>query len=60
MAAPAVPADIVSKEEQIAKIHLFAGLRPEALRLVAQVAIDESHQQGTVIFKHGGDRKSVV
>ncbi len=53
MAAPAIPDDLASREEQIAKIHLFAGLRPEALRLVARVAVEESHPTGTVIFRHG-------
>jgi CRP/FNR family cyclic AMP-dependent transcriptional regulator len=56
MAAPAVPADLAalaSKEEQLAKIHLFAGLRPEALRLVAEVTHEETHPQGTVVFRHG-------
>lgn len=62
MAAPAVTADTISKEEQIAKIHLFAGLRPEAMRLVAQVAVEETHPQGTVIFKHGdvGEKLYVI
>jgi CRP-like cAMP-binding protein len=62
MAAPAVTADTISKEEQIAKIHLFAGLRPEAIRLVAQVAVEETHPQGTVIFKHGdvGEKLYVI
>lgn len=53
MAAPAIPDSLASREEQIAKIHLFAGLRPEALRLVAKVAVEESHAVGTVIFRHG-------
>jgi CRP-like cAMP-binding protein len=62
MAASAVSPDVLSKEEQIAKIHIFAGLRPEALRLVAQVAIEEQHSTGTVIFKHGdvGEKLYVI
>jgi CRP/FNR family cyclic AMP-dependent transcriptional regulator len=51
-----------SREEQIVKIHLFSGLRPEALRLVAQVAVEETHGAGTVIFKHGdvGEKLYVI
>jgi CRP-like cAMP-binding protein len=54
--------DVISKEEQIAKIHIFAGLRSEALRLVAQVAVEETHSTGTVIFKHGdvGEKLYVI
>ena len=49
-------------EEQIAKIHIFAGLRAEALALVAQVAVEESHPVGGVIFKHGdvGEKLYVI
>jgi CRP/FNR family transcriptional regulator, cyclic AMP receptor protein len=42
-----------SIEEQIAKIHLFEGLRPEALKLIAHVAVEETHAMGTVIFRYG-------
>jgi CRP/FNR family transcriptional regulator, cyclic AMP receptor protein len=56
------PGPIDDREEQIAKIHLFQGLRAEALVLVAQVAVEETHPVGTVIFKHGdiGEKLYVV
>ena len=49
-------------EEQIARIRLFAGLRPESLKLVAEVVVEESHAQGTVIFRHGdvGEKLYVI
>ncbi|MEO7095740.1 MAG: cyclic nucleotide-binding domain-containing protein [Polyangiales bacterium] len=55
-------ASLDDREEQIAKIHLFQGLRAEALSLVAQVAVEETHPVGTVIFKHGdvGEKLYVV
>jgi CRP/FNR family cyclic AMP-dependent transcriptional regulator len=65
MAAQTTDADSSSGDqiqEQIAKIHIFAGLRPEALRLVARVAVEEQHAHGTVIFKHGdpGEKLYVI
>jgi len=56
------PGSVDDREEQIAKIHLFQGLRAEALSLVAQVAVEETHPVGTVIFKHGdvGEKLYVV
>jgi CRP-like cAMP-binding protein len=63
MAAPSTPAPAdPEREEQIAKIHLFAGLRSEALHLVAQVAVEETHPVGTVVFKHGdvGEKLYVI
>ena len=58
----ATASTILSREEQIAKIHLFGGLRAEALSIVAQVAIEESHPVGAVIFKHGdvGEKLYVI
>ena len=55
-------AGLDDREEQIAKVHLFQGLRAEALSLVAQVAVEETHPVGTVIFKHGdiGEKLYVV
>jgi CRP-like cAMP-binding protein len=52
----------LSREEQIAKIHLFSGLRQEALHLVAQVAVEETHPMGSVIFRHGdpGEKLYVI
>ena len=43
----------LSREEQIARVHLFAGLRSDALGLVAHVAMEEYHPVGAVIFRHG-------
>ena len=50
------------REEQIAKVHLFGGLRAEALSLVAAVAVEETHPVGAVIFKHGdvGEKLYVI
>jgi CRP-like cAMP-binding protein len=42
-----------SVEEQIATIPLFAGLRPAALRMIAEIVVEETHLPGTVIFKQG-------
>ncbi|GAC1548145.1 MAG: hypothetical protein NVS3B10_11810 [Polyangiales bacterium] len=61
-ASPSTPPGALVREEQIAKIHLFAGLRPQALALVAELAIEETHPVGTVIFKHGdvGEKLYVI
>ena len=50
------------REEQIARIQLFSGLRPAALALVAQVAVEERHPQGATIFRHGdvGEKLYVI
>ncbi len=52
----------LAREDQIAKIQLFSGLRHDALRLVAQVAVEESHPMGSVIFRHGdpGEKLYVI
>jgi CRP-like cAMP-binding protein len=39
--------------DQLEKIHLFAGLKPQALELIARVASEETHAVGTKIFEHG-------
>jgi CRP/FNR family transcriptional regulator, cyclic AMP receptor protein len=39
--------------EQLSKITLFRGLNQEALGLIAQIAVEESHGLGTKIFEHG-------
>ena len=59
---PGAAPGLDDREEQIAKVHLFHGLRAEALSLVAQVAVEETHPVGTVIFKHGdiGEKLYVV
>lgn len=48
--------------EQLRKIALFAGLKTQALELIAKVASDESHAPGTKIFQHGdpGDKLYLI
>ena len=47
---------------QLAKVPLFAGLRPGALELISKVSTEESHALGTKIFQHGdpGDKLYVI
>ena len=42
-----------SVEDALARIHLFAGIRPEGLKRIAEIASEESHRLGHVIFKEG-------
>jgi CRP-like cAMP-binding protein len=53
---------LAEREELVARIQLFSGLRPAALRLVAQVAVEERHPQGATIFRHGdvGEKLYVI
>ena len=48
--------------EQLAKIDLFAGLKPQAIELIAKVATEESHALGTKIFQHddAGDKLYLI
>lgn len=48
--------------ESLKKVDLFAGLKPEALELIAMVATEESHALGTKIFQHGdaGDKLYLI
>ena len=48
--------------EQLSKVELFAGLKPEALDLIAKVSSEESHALGTKIFQHGdvGDKLYLI
>jgi len=48
--------------EQLQKIDLFAGLKPEALRFISKVATEEMHAPGTKIFQHGdaGDKLYLI
>src|SRR5512143_128862 len=48
--------------EQLRNVHLFAGLKPEALALIAKVATEETHAAGTKIFQHGdaGDKLYLI
>ena len=48
--------------EQLRKVDLFAGLKPEALTLISKVATEETHALGTKIFQHGdaGDKLYLI
>lgn len=39
--------------EALGRIHLFDGIAPEGLRMLAEVAREESYRTGDVIFKEG-------
>ena len=48
--------------EQLSKVELFAGLKPEALDLIAKVSTEESHALGSKILQHGdvGDKLYLI
>lgn len=48
--------------DQLSQVELFAGLKPQALRLIAEVASEETFSTGTKIFSHGevGDKLYVI
>ncbi|MFO0662083.1 MAG: cyclic nucleotide-binding domain-containing protein [Polyangiaceae bacterium] len=48
--------------EQLANVTLFKGLTQDALELIAQVAVEETHGVGTKIFQHGdaGDKLYLI
>jgi len=48
--------------EQLAKIRLFAGLKPAALEIIARVATEETHPKGAKLFSHGdaGDKLYLI
>jgi len=48
--------------EQLAKIDLFSGLKPQAIELISKVSTEESHALGTKIFEHGdaGDKLYLI
>jgi CRP/FNR family cyclic AMP-dependent transcriptional regulator len=48
--------------ERLKGVFLFAGLKPEALALIAKVATEEAHATGTKIFQHGdaGDKLYLI
>src|SRR6478609_4987367 len=52
----------MDRVEQLSKIELFAGLKPQAFELIAKVATEETHALGTKIFQHGdaGDKLYVI
>lgn len=48
--------------EQLGNVHLFSGLKPEALSLISKIATEETHAAGTKIFQHGdvGDKLYLI
>jgi CRP/FNR family cyclic AMP-dependent transcriptional regulator len=48
--------------ELLKKVELFAGLKPEAITLIAKVATEETHALGTKIFQFGdaGDKLYLI
>src|SRR5258706_5448085 len=52
----------MDRVEQLSKIDLFAGLKPQGFELIAKVATEELHALGTKIFQHGdvGDKLYVI
>ncbi len=48
--------------EQLRKVELFSGLKPEALDLIAKVSSEETHALGTKLFQHGdaGDKLYLI
>jgi CRP-like cAMP-binding protein len=48
--------------EQLRRVDLFSGLKPEALALISKVATEETHALGTKIFQHGdaGDKLYLI
>jgi len=48
--------------DQLSKIDLLTGLKPQALELLAKVASEETHAVGTKIFQHGdaGDKLYLI
>ena len=57
-----LPHTMSDRIEQLKKVELFSGLKPEAIRLIAQVASEETHAAGTKIFQHGdaGDKLYLI
>jgi CRP-like cAMP-binding protein len=53
---------MTNRIEQLKSIDLFAGLKPQALELIANVATEETHATGTRIFQHGdiGDKLYLI
>jgi CRP/FNR family cyclic AMP-dependent transcriptional regulator len=53
---------MTARSEQLAKISLFAGLKPAALEIISRVTTEESHPKGTKLFGHGdpGDKLYLI
>src|SRR6187455_1937686 len=54
--------ELEDRIEQLARVELFAGLKPQGLELIAKVATEETHAVGTKIFQHGdaGDKLYLI
>jgi CRP/FNR family transcriptional regulator, cyclic AMP receptor protein len=52
----------MDRVEQLSKIELFAGLKPQGFELIAKLASEETHPLGAKIFQHGdvGDKLYVI
>jgi CRP-like cAMP-binding protein len=48
--------------DQLSRVDLFSGLKPQGLELIAKVATEETHAAGTKIFQHGdaGDKLYLI
>lgn len=48
--------------EQLSRVELFSGLKPQAVELIAKVGNEETHATGTKIFQHGdaGDKLYLI
>jgi CRP/FNR family cyclic AMP-dependent transcriptional regulator len=53
---------MTERETQLSRVPIFAGLTPEALRIVAKATTEESHATGTKIFQYGdsGDKLFIL
>jgi CRP/FNR family cyclic AMP-dependent transcriptional regulator len=53
---------MTERETQLSRVPFFAGLTPEALRIVAKATTEESHATGTKIFQYGdsGDKLFIL
>jgi CRP/FNR family transcriptional regulator, cyclic AMP receptor protein len=53
---------MTDRVDQLSRVELFAGLKPEALDLIAKVSSEEAHALGTKIFQHGevGDKLYLI
>lgn len=50
------------RTEELRSVRFFEGLKPAALELIANVAVEEHHTSGTRLFSHGdpGDRLYLI
>lgn len=50
------------RTEELRGVRFFEGLKPAALELIANVAVEEHHPSGTKLFSHGdpGDRLYLI